>query len=236
VLREAVLAAALAGIGAALTLSVLQFLWVTPLILTAESYEDRAKAVAQSNGYAMAREHAHDDEGWKPKIGLERSLLSVTANLLIGVGYALVLVAIFLFWRAPKTALWGAIYGLAGFVVFFAAPAMGLPPELPGTAAAELTARQEWWAMTALATGTGLFLIVAQPRSWVRVFAVALIVAPHLISAPHPAVEASLAPPDLQFRFRLATALCNAAFWVVLGIFTTIAFRELRVGSTSAKT
>ena len=128
------------------------------------------------------------------------------------------------------------MYGLAGFVTFFAAPALGLPPELPGTAAAELTARQEWWAMTALATGAGLFMFFAQPRPWVRVFAFALVIAPHLISAPHPVVEGSLAPPDLQSRFRLATTLCNAAFWVVLGIITTIAFRKLGVGNASAKT
>jgi len=75
--------------------------------------------------------------GW-----LQRTLFTFAANLLMGVGYAFVLVALYLLWREPRTALGGALYGLAGYVVFFAAPALGLPPELPGTAAAELGLRQ----------------------------------------------------------------------------------------------
>jgi cobalt transporter subunit CbtA len=235
VLREAILTAAAAGMAAALVLTVVQLLWVTPLILTGENYEERAESIAQGQQYTMASEHHHDVEAWKPQNGLERTLFSAGANLLLGIGYALILVAVFLFWRAPKTPLWGAAYGLAGFLTFFAAPALGLPPELPGTAAADLTARQEWWAMTTLATGGGFFLFFAQTRWWVRALAVALVIAPHLVSAPHPAVEGSLAPPDLQSRFRVATTLCNAAFWVVLGIFTSLGFEKLGVGNARAK-
>jgi cobalt transporter subunit CbtA len=236
VLRETVLAAALAGIAASLLLTLLQFVWVTPLILTGETYEDRAAALEHSHPPAISAEHHHDENAWKPQNGLERSLFTVAANALVGVGYAFVLIAVFLFWRAPKSLGWGVAFGLAGFVVFFVAPALGLPPELPGTAAAELTSRQEWWAMTALATGAGLFLFFSQPRWWIRALGVVLVIAPHLVPAPQPAVEASLAPPDLQTHFRIATTACNAVFWVALGMFTTFAFRRLGLTGTPPQT
>lgn len=55
--RETVLAAALAGIVASLLLTVLQFVWVTPLILRAETYEDRAEAPEHSHEAAPGVDH-----------------------------------------------------------------------------------------------------------------------------------------------------------------------------------
>lgn len=46
--------------------------------------------------------------------------------------------------RAP-TRTQGLLWGLAGCATFVLAPTLGLPPELPGTAAADLTLRQTWW-------------------------------------------------------------------------------------------
>jgi cobalt transporter subunit CbtA len=162
-------------------------------------------------------------------------LFTFAANLLMGVGYSFVLIALYLLWREPKSALGGAVYGLAGFVVFFAAPGLGLPPELPGTAAAELASRQQWWVMTAVATAVGLILFCSQPRWWLRVIAIGVIVAPHLVPAPHPAVESSLAPAELQSRFRLATTVCNAVFWLSLGLASGGAFRKLVVGGARSR-
>jgi cobalt transporter subunit CbtA len=229
VVRETVLASAIAGLAAALVFTLIQSVWVTPLILQGESYEEAAEhADADSHHHVVTHADAeHHPDEWKPQDGWQRMLFTFGANLLMGVGYAFVLVAIFLFWREPKNALGGAAYGLAGFLVFFAAPGLGLPPELPGTAAAELLARQQWWAMTAAATGVGLFLLFSQSRWWLRSIALALIVAPHLVPAPHPAVEASLAPAELQSQFRIATTVCNAAFWVALGVASGAAFRKL---------
>jgi len=69
--------------------------------------------------------------------------------------------------------------------------------------------------MTAVATRAGLMLFVSQSRWWLRLLAVAIVIAPHLVAAPHPALESSLAPEDLQTRFRWATILCNALFLAV---------------------
>ena len=241
--RETVLAATVAGFIAALIFTLAQSVWVTPLILQSETYEEAAEQAAHrveaergdahhDNDHETAGAgHHHDANAWKPQDGRERTLFTFASNLLMGVGYAFVLIALYLLWREPKTAIDSALYGLAGFAVFFAAPALGLPPELPGTAAAELTARQQWWGMTAIATAAGLMLFAWQPRWWLRLLALAIVVAPHLVPAPHPVVESSLAPADLQSRFRLATALCNALFWLSLGVTSGVTFQKLVVGT-----
>jgi cobalt transporter subunit CbtA len=250
VVRETVLAAFVAGLIAALVFTVVQSVWVTPLILQGEVYEDAAEAAPADHNVTApdhevappvhhesegsAGEHHHDENAWKPQDGWQRTLFTFGANLLMGVGYSFVLVSLYLLWREPRNTLGGALYGLAGFLVFFAAPGLGLPPELPGTAAAELSSRQQWWAMTAVATAAGLFLFFSQRRWWVRVLAIAILVAPHLVPAPQPAVEASLAPAELQSQFRLATTVCNALFWLSLGLASGIAFRKLVVGSARA--
>ena len=56
----------------------------------------------------------------------------------------------------PQTALRWAI---GGFLAVNLAPAVGLPPELPGMGGAHLAERQIWWVCTALGTGLGLYLI-----------------------------------------------------------------------------
>jgi cobalt transporter subunit CbtA len=225
VLKETVLAATLAGFVAAIIFTVLQSVWLTPLILKGETYEEAAEQVEQQHEQATDGHH-HEENEWKPENGLHRTLFTFGANLLMGVGYAFVLVALYLLWREPKTALEGALYGLGGYAVVFAAPALGLSPELPGTASAELAARQEWWAMTAVATAVGLMLFTSQRRWWLRLLAVVIVIAPHLIAAPQPAVESSLAPEDLQTRFRWATTVCNAVFWLSLGVTSGIMFRR----------
>ena len=76
------------------------------------------------------------------------------------------------------------MWGLAGFVVFTAAPGLGLPPELPGMPVADLTARQTWWIATAAATAGGLCLLAFRSAAWAAVLGLALIALPHLIGAP----------------------------------------------------
>jgi cobalt transporter subunit CbtA len=227
VFRDMLLTVAITGIVAALTFSAVQLLFISPLILQAEVYEDAAEASPSHEAVEAPSGHHHDESDWKPENGWERRLFTLGANLLMGLGYAFVFVAVYTLWRYPKSAGMGLLWGLAGFIVFFAAPGLGLSPELPGTAAAELSARQMWWAGTAAATAFGLALIFGASRWWLRVVGAALVIAPHLVAAPHLAVERSLAPEELQSHFRWVTTACNALFWLVLGLVSSITFRKL---------
>ncbi|HSC75014.1 MAG TPA: CbtA family protein [Pseudomonadales bacterium] len=221
--------ALLAGLLAALILTLVQAFAVTPLILEAETYEQAAEAAVvpatHHHDATAAHEHEHDENAWQPEDGWQRTLSTASANLLMGVGYALMLVSLYRF-RAPQNALIGLAWGMAGYAVVFVAPAMGLHPELPGTAAAELSARQEWWTGTALATASGLALCVFS-RAWgLKIVGLLLIGLPHFIGAPQPAIAEALAPEELQHRFIFASALVNATFWLALGLLTAIFFRK----------
>ena len=140
--REFFLSAGIAGLLAALILTLLQMVWITPLILHAETYEDAAVsmpiAVPASNhadahehddaGHEHAanveHEHHHDADAWKPADGLQRTLFTLTSNIVMGVGYALLLIGIYTVWRRPNGLVHGLLFGLAGFAVFFAAPGL----------------------------------------------------------------------------------------------------------------
>lgn len=232
--------ALLAGLLAALILTLVQAFAVTPLIIEAEGYENAgapeiaAPASEHHHDDATAHEHAHNPETWAPENGWQRTLSTASANLLMGAGYGLMLVALYRF-RQPQNGLAGLVWGMAGYAAVFVAPAIGLPPELPGTAAAEITARQLWWTGTALATASGLALCIF-PRVWaLKIVGLLLIGLPHFIGAPHPAVAEALAPIELQHRFMLAAALANMVFWFALGVLSAIFFRHFSKKSSEEK-
>jgi len=235
--RQTVFTAAIAAAIAALVLTALQIVWVTPLIVQAETYERPAEArEAPAHQHAgpgdrgAAHEHHHSTEEWKPEDGWQRTAFTLAANLLLGFGYALVLIAVYFLWRQPGNVAYGAIYGIGGFVVFFLAPSLGLPPELPGTAAAATIVRQYWWVMVAVSTAAGLLLLFSRTAWWIRALGVALVVAPHFIAAPRPEIAGSLAPEGLQSQFRVASTVSNAVFWLLLGLVSSIAFRRMLHG------
>jgi cobalt transporter subunit CbtA len=112
----------------------------------------------------------------------------------------------------------GLLWGLAGYTVFFVAPSLGLPPEVPGTEAAALKDRQLWWLMAVFDTAFALWLIVFSKTKSNKVLGLILLLSPHfLIRAPQPEVHSSAAPTELVQSFIMATTLANALFWLVLG-------------------
>ena len=222
--KRIVQTAGFAGLLAAIVLTLLQSLWVTGLILGAKTYEVRervAEVAEYSHAVAAAHEHAdghsHDGEAWAPEDGWQRILATGLSNLVVAVGFALMLAGLFTL-RAPGRTWQGLLWGLGGFATFSLAPSAGLPPELPGTAAAELLLRQYWWIGTAVATAVGLGLL-AFARHWtLRIVGLLVLAIPHLIGAPQPEVHASLAPAALEHEFILASLLTNALFWAALGL------------------
>lgn len=221
--KNLIFSSAIAGVLAALVLTLTQALWVTPLILKAETFELAAESLSIPE--QLHPEHQHE-ETWAPEDGWQRTLSTAVSNSLLGTGFALMLSGLYAF-RRPQGIKQGMAWGLAGFAVFFAAPGLGLPPELPGTTAAELTHRQEWWLATAISTATGLGLIFFQKRWLLHLTGIAVLIAPHVIGAPHPMVPHSAAPESLQVSFRIATLGVNATFWIVLGALSAFVYQRI---------
>jgi cobalt transporter subunit CbtA len=223
--RNIVLLAAIVGMIAGISMTVAQQVTTVPLILKAEVFEqaEEAKAppahVHESETAGAAEEHEHG-EGWAPQDGFERTAFSVAVNIITGIGFALLLIAVselaggILDWRQ------GVFWGLAAFAVFTLAPGLGLPPELPAMPAAELGPRQIWWVATALSTAGGIALLVYGRSVLAVVAGVALLVAPHIVGAPQPESHESPIPENLHHSFVVAVVLTTMVFWVLLGGLT----------------
>ncbi|MBC3236504.1 CbtA family protein [Pseudomonas lurida] len=222
------------GLLAALLLTLLQSFWVAPLILQAETYENAPAATEVAHQHAEgAAAHTHDAEAWEPENGWQRVLSTTGGNLVVAVGFALMLAGLYTL-RAPTRTAQGLLWGLAGYATFVLAPTLGLPPELPGTAAADLALRQTWWIGTAASTAAGIALIVFG-RNWLlKVLGVAIIAVPHVIGAPQPEVHSMLAPQALEAQFKIASQLTNVAFWLALGLISAWLFRRNRDDQYSA--
>ncbi len=229
-LRRILLAALIAGAAGGLFAAALQEWRVIPLILAAEAFEGSEHSDHAAAGHvheAGAAAHEHDADGWQPEDGLERKAYTAAANVVTGIGFALLLTAAFALSGRPVDGRSGLFWGLAGFAAFTAAPALGLPPELPGMVAADLQARQMWWVATAAGTGVGLALIVFGRSLWLKILAVALIVVPHAIGAPRPIAHGGAVPPELAAEFVIASLATAAAFWLVLGALAGAAYQRL---------
>lgn len=220
--RNIVLVAAIAGVLAGLGMTVAQQLTTVPLILRAEIYEgEDGASPAHDHGdagaQAVAHEHEHGEGGWQPADGFERTAFTLLANIVTGVGFALLLIAAselaggITGWRQ------GVFWGLAGFAVFTLAPGLGLPPELPAMPAAELGVRQLWWVATVLSAAGALALIFYGRSPLAIVAAIALLVAPHLVGAPEPVSYDTPIPEGLHHSFVVAVVLTALLFWVLLG-------------------
>ncbi|MDO9167496.1 MAG: CbtA family protein [Methylobacter sp.] len=208
--RELLTAALWTGLLAGLLLTAVQQIQVIPTLLQAEMYEEQAAANANAD-------NSHEQHEWQPKNGWERTFFTAVANIALGVGFALLLGAIMCLRGRPDSWRIGLLWGLAGYITFFVAPSLGLPPEVPGTTAAELTDRQSWWLITVVDTGFGLSLLAFAKTKTYQFFGVVLLAAPHLISAPQPEVHSSAAPAELAQSFITATVFANAVFWLALG-------------------
>ena len=213
--REIVFAALVAGVVAGLFVSALQSVRVVPLIYQAERYEVASDDSHRPAG-AARDDHREEGKAWAPKQGLERAAYTVLANVLMGIGFALLLSAAYALrsgvgWRE------GLVWGLGGFAAFNLAPAFGLPPELPGMAADNLEARQIWWIGTAAASSGALLLIAFARPAAIKALGVGLLALPHLIGAPHATDLGSKVPAELAAAFVSATLVTNLLFWLVIG-------------------
>ncbi|MBO0663548.1 CbtA family protein [Jiella sp. MQZ9-1] len=235
------LATLVAGLFVGVVMTPVQYAGVIPLILHAEVYEQGGDAgppehaaglVAPAEAaeraapqgvrpipvHATAAAPANDEARANANLFASRLIGTLSANIVTGCGFALMLAAVALLAGRRITFANGAFWGLAGFACVALAPALGLPPELPAMPVADLTARQIWWVATALLTAAGLYGLVLRQETVAKIAGIALLFAPHLVAVPRPADLSSPIPPTLAAEFAVASLATGAVFWVLLGL------------------
>ncbi len=223
--------AVFAGLAAGLIAALLHFAFVQKLILLSEDYE--TGSLTHFGGAASLQDeaghnhgghnHSAQEDGGDHHItpsDLHRNGLTTLFMILVYTGYALVLTAGFALsehWGRKINPAAGLLWGIAGFATFQLAPAMGLAPDLPGTAAADFSARQIWWLGTVLATGGGLALLAFGQKWWAFALAGALLAAPHVLGAPNLDGYFGMAPPEVAADFAVRVLGAGLLVWAVLG-------------------
>jgi cobalt transporter subunit CbtA len=231
--RDIVFSAFGAALAICVGISVLQAFTTEPLILQAEEFErttPHRHAVASETqaGWmaAQAREPVaqetgasrdQEEEAWGPGNGFERSFFTALANLVIGFGVSLMLLSLMVL-KGGAIDVWsGLLWGVAGFFAVSLLPSLGLPPELPGTPAAEIGLRQAWWLAAAIATAAGAALVVfGRQGGWLALGAL-FIVAPHIFGAPEPPSHDVSYPGALAGEFVIASLVVSAVMWAIAG-------------------
>jgi cobalt transporter subunit CbtA len=228
-LRNLIVSAAGAGLAVCLVVAGVQFFTTEPLILHAEVFEkaeavviappaDTAPMSMPAATSAVPAGHMHDDGAWEPPDGLERTLYTIAADFVVGVSVSLILLGAMLLKGDPIDARSGLLWGAAGFVAVSLLPGLGLPPELPGTPAADILSRQAWWLATAAVSAAGIFALVYSRQWWVRAAALVAIVAPHVIGAPKPPSFEATHPAGLAGEFVVASIVVSAVLWSLSGL------------------
>ena len=237
-IRRLFFAAIAAGVLVGIIMTAVYQVTTVPILLEAETYEtgqhqfpparaDFASTVIRilPNGTPAVRTWLIHTDGdgdrtktWAPSDGLERIAYTLIATILLSIGYALILVVGMTLRGGRTDARNGVVWGAGGCIVFTLAPALGLPPEIPGLATADLVDRQIWWIATAVATAIGLWLLVFSEVVILKPAAVAIMVIPHVVGAPTlPEAGASNAPAELAAHFAAASITVGALFWALLG-------------------
>ncbi|UWR15240.1 CbtA family protein [Sulfitobacter sp. M368] len=213
-LSRFIISAVFAGAAAGLLTGLLQLVFVQPVLLHAELYE--GGDLVHFGAEAVS---AHPE---LPGFDLMRDGLSVIFTMLTYTGYALILIGAMSFAEergTPITARWGILWGVAGFVAFHLAPGFSLAPEVPGVAAADVTARQIWWFATVGAAAVALWLIAFGRSPVMILIAAALLAAPHLVGAPEPDSFSGPVPTEIGALFAARALGVGLAAWVMLGAF-----------------
>ena len=201
-----------------LVLTGAQSLFVLPIIADAESYEHAIDSGVASGKNTVSGQstatHSHTRLVW-----------TAISNILLGVGFGLLMTVILLF-RSQVNWRVGLLWGIGGYATFFFAPALGLPPELPGTTFTALVSRQLWWLLAVTCTGIGLLLLILGSPGWLKAIGAALLPVPQLFGAPRPETYATAVPEVLTSVFFAHTAAVNAIFWLLLGAVSALCLQR----------
>lgn len=203
-----------AGTVAGLIASLLQLIFVQPILLHAELYE-----TGELVHFGEETISAFQDLGG---IEIMRDTLSIVFTIMIYTAYAFILIAAIAYSeeRGNKVdARQGIIWGIAGFISVHLAPGFSLAPEVPGVAAADVYARQFWWFPTVIAASVAMWLIAFSKNRMMWGLACILLIAPHIIGAPEPSVFEGPVPTELGALFAARAFGVGLAAWVLTGLF-----------------
>ncbi len=130
-----IFSAVLSGLVVGLILTGIQRFQVVPIILEAETYEgagdhahgaeaegaptDEQTPTSEPGGlYASIMAFQNAEAAWEPGDGGERMLYTAIANVLIAIGFGLLLAAIFSL-RKDIGVVQGLLWGIGGYLTFF---------------------------------------------------------------------------------------------------------------------
>ena len=225
------LAALAAGLIAGMAMTPAQYVKTIPLIMQAEAYENgeaghhhgAADAGAAEDAETAGHSHgaeAHGADG--SMLGFGRLGDTILANLVAGAGFALMLAAVALlagleFPAGRDGVVRGVLLGTAAWFCVQLAPAMSLPPAVPGFPYADLGDRQAWWMIAVLASAIGVWCLTMRPEWLVKVLGVVIIVAPHVWGSPVPEDLSSEVPAYIASAYAAASLATTLFFWLLLG-------------------
>lgn len=231
--RRIFFAAIIGGLVAGILLSGIQAFRVLPLVWQAEKYE--AMAPSRQGAVQSNRESPLAAAEWQPADGLGRFFHTVLFNILSGIGFALVLAAALAMRGNPD---WreGLLWGAGGFVAFSLAPALNIPPVLPGMMPGDVATRQLLWAVTGIATASGLGLVVFFRRPAIKGAGAILIAAPLVFGeALVDFSQAGPVPAELAASFVSATLAASLLFWLAMGGCSGYVFSRLSASHGSSR-
>jgi len=213
--KSLLIAAAATSLFAGILLTLLQQAQVIPLIEQAEVLESKQLHSHDVHEHAAPAGHEHEHQ-WMPRQGVQRQLFTTLSNVVIALGFTLILAAGVSLAKRQINWRRGMLWGLAGYTVFFLAPAIGMTPELPGMSSADLDQRQLWWLCASSCSAVGLALMVFK-REWsYKLGGVIVLALPHIIGAPNHDGDPGVPMAMLQ-SFLFASIVANGLFWLSMG-------------------
>lgn len=225
------------ALAAALFVGSVQFAvqrWqAVPIILAAEKFEDQKAAPVA----AVAHEHAADaeneqhqhDAAWASAAGAERSTWTWVANVLNAFSMALLVFVVMALWawkrgNATPALRVAVVVSAAGWLTLHLWPSLGLPAEVPGMEAGPLHARQVWWLLAVVCSGSACATLGFASVRWRWLVAAALLAVPFIVGAPELegdtlAAYSGQAHADLLklgHDFFWATTWASLSFWFTM--------------------
>src|SRR4051812_1999742 len=159
--------------------------------------------------------------------GLDRVFHTALFDCLGAFGFALLLATVCT-WRGARSWKQGLLWGVAGYASLALAPALGLPPELPGVESAALVARQIWWVGTALATAAAIASIAFVRARSIRMLGVLLLALPHIVGAPGGEGIGSVGDGPAR-SFALGSLAVSLVMWITIGIVTVVVMKRFEI-------